>query len=76
MLKPPETVTDQQLRDAGFTSAAREFPRDELALRLLCAFNGVPPESAPPSWWFYPNSTAKEAWGRVADFVKEGWVSG
>lgn len=65
----PET-TDDQLRAVGFTSAARQYPRDEIAMRLLCAFNGVKPGQAPPGWWFYPNNASHEAWKRVADEAK------
>lgn len=60
---PP--VTPQDLRKAGFAADADKLPRDEIALRLLCAFNGVD-GSAPPGWWFHPNASSQKAWGRVA----------
>jgi hypothetical protein len=56
------------LRKAGFAAHANTLPRDEIALRLLCAFNGVTDwKKAPPGWWFHPNAACKAAWGRVAD---------
>ncbi len=70
-LKPPEFVTDEQLHAAGFTPRCREWPRDEVALRLLCAFNGVDPKLAPPGWWFHPGNESIEAWKRVADAARE-----
>ena len=54
---PP--VTDQQLRDAGFTSAARAYPMSEAATRWLCAFNGVTLELAPAAWWYAPNEACR-----------------
>lgn len=60
-------VTDKQLRDTGFTAKARDYPKDETALRLVCAFNGVDPAIAPPGWWFHPNASSREAWLRVID---------
>ncbi len=59
-------VTDQQLRDAGFTPDARNHPRDELSLIMLCAFVGVDPKLAPPAWWFFANDANAKAWDRVA----------
>lgn len=58
-------VNQQQMRDAGFSGAVGY--RDDAALRLLCAFNGVDPENAPPGWWLHPNESSKAAWQRVAD---------
>lgn len=57
----------EDFRAAGFTANAADHPRDEIALRLLCAFNGVDPRIAPPTWWFHPCESSKEAWKRVAD---------
>jgi hypothetical protein len=61
------TATDQDLRDAGFMPQSRAYPRDETALRLLCAFVGINWKIAPPGWWFHPNEATQEAWKRVAD---------
>lgn len=58
-------VTQEQLRDAGFSGI--ESYRDEVALRLLCAFNGIDPAKPPPGWWAHPNSSSRMAWKRVAD---------
>lgn len=49
------------------TGEARNYPRDEFAFRLLCAFNGVKPEQAPKAWRYFPNEWVSEAWKRVAD---------
>lgn len=57
-------VTHEQLRDAGFSGI--ESYRDEVALRLLCAFNGVDPVKAPPGWSAHPNASTRKAWERVA----------
>lgn len=56
-----------ELRAAGFAADASTLPRDEVALRLLCAFVGVDWKAAPPGWWFHPNESTKAAWQRVAD---------
>lgn len=45
--------------------------RDDLAMKLLCAFNGIEPGQAPPSWWYYANESMRSAWHRVADVVRE-----
>lgn len=60
-------TTPDDLRAAGFTSEALAYPRDEVGLRLLCAFVGVDWQKAPPAWWFHPNPTTQDAWKRVAD---------
>ena len=44
-----------------------DIPRDKIALRLLCAFNGVDWQTAPPSWWFHANEATKAAWERVTE---------
>jgi hypothetical protein len=61
-------VTQQQMRDAGFDGAVGY--RDEIALRLLCAFCGVDWQKAPPGWWIHPNESSKAAWQRVAEEAK------
>lgn len=53
MTAPP--VTDQQLRDAGFTSASRSFPRSERATRWIAEFNGIPFDRVPAAWWYASN---------------------
>ncbi len=62
-----ENITSDELRAAGFAEDAKGYPRDEVALRLLCAFVGVDWKTAPPGWWFHPNESTQEAWKRVAD---------
>ena len=59
------------VRKAGFTEAALAFPRDELALKMLCAFNGQDPIKAPNGWHYFPNAACKKAWQRVADVTRE-----
>lgn len=58
-------------REAGFDHDALAYPRDELALAMLCAFNGVTPAQAPNGWRYFPNAATKKAWGRVADAARE-----
>lgn len=53
-------------REAGFTSNALNYPRDELAFKLLCAFNGADPSKAPDGWRYFPNPATAKSWGRVA----------
>ncbi len=60
-------MSDEQLRATGFAVGATDIPRDQVALRLLCAFNGVDWQKAPPGWWFHPNESTRAAWQRVAD---------
>jgi hypothetical protein len=64
---PKTETTADYLRASGFAHDATAYPRDEVALRLLCAFVGVDWKSAPPGWWFHPNQSTQEAWKRVAD---------
>jgi hypothetical protein len=54
------------LREAGFTTEAIRWPRDPLAVKLLCAWNNVPPDKAPPGWAYHPSDKSFEAWERVA----------
>lgn len=58
------------LRQAGFTTEAIRYPRDPLALAMLCAWNNVKPEQAPPGWAFHPNDKNFEAWERVATVAR------
>lgn len=55
------------VRDAGFTVEALQYPRDELGLRALCAFNGCSIEQAPRGWRYYPNEGVKKQWERVTE---------
>lgn len=54
------------LREAGFTTEAIRYPRDPMALALLCAWNNIPVDKAPPGWAFHPSDRNFEAWERVA----------
>jgi hypothetical protein len=56
MTDAPPPVTDQQLRDAGYTANARNYPRTERAVRWLARFNGVPFKRVPAAWWYAPNA--------------------
>ena len=50
-------VTDQQLRDAGFTPAARNYPLSPEAVVWLRKFNGLPEHvPMPAAWHFAPNA--------------------
>lgn len=60
------------VRDAGFTTDALAFPRCELGLKALCAFNGCSPEQAPRGWRYYPNAGVKKQWERVIAALREG----
>lgn len=64
--------TEEEFRKAGFTQNAAKYPRSEAAFRMLCAFNGVAPEQAPPAWRYYPNQSVRECWERVASVALRG----
>jgi len=51
----PPPVTDQELRAAGFTSHAREFPRSEDGARWIANFNNIPFEKIPAAWCYASN---------------------
>ena len=61
-----QLITDEEFRAVGFTGAARNFPRDELALVMLAAFNGVRPDQLTPAMRYFPNEATKRAWTNVA----------
>lgn len=63
-------------REAGFMPAALNYPRDELALKMLCAFNGVDPSKAPDGWRYFPNPATAKSWGRVADAARAHILGG
>ncbi len=46
-------------------------PRDEMALRLLCAFTGVPIAAAPADWGEHFNRSTRAAWARVAEVIDQ-----
>lgn len=56
----PRTVTDAELRAAGYTSKARDFPLSDAAVTWLCNFNGVRFDQAPNAWFFAPNPAVRE----------------
>lgn len=57
-------------RMVGFTPAAAEFPRDELALIMLAAFNNVPVTALTEGMRYFPNEATKNTWARVADAAR------
>lgn len=57
-------------RSVGFTPAAAEFPRDELAIKMLAAFNNVSPDQLTEGMLFFPNESTRTAWRRVADAAR------
>jgi hypothetical protein len=61
---------DEEFRDVGFTGLARNYPRDDFAVALLAAFNGVSVEQLSPAMRFFPNSNTAKAWGRVAEAAR------
>lgn len=58
-------VLDEEFHAAGFTAAARDFPRCAQGIAAICAWNGIEPGQMPPAWGFYPNAATKAAWERV-----------
>lgn len=60
--------TDEDFRAIGFTKEAGNWPRDELAVKMIAAFNGVAADDLPSlAWRYFPNQQTAEAWKRVAD---------
>ena len=59
-----------KFRAVGFTKAAAEYPRDEMALAMFAAFNGVKVEQLPEGMRFFPNASMRDAWGRVANAAR------
>jgi hypothetical protein len=41
--------------------------RDELGIRMLCAWNNIPREAAPSEWSNHANASTRDAWARVAE---------
>ena len=62
---PVELPTDKEFRDAGFTTAAKAFPRSDRQFLMICAFNGCKPEDVSRAWRYFPNASCKAAWERV-----------
>jgi hypothetical protein len=44
--------------------------RSSLALAMLCAWNNIPPEKAPPEWFNHPSHESRVAWERVAQAAR------
>lgn len=61
-----EAPTHEEFRAVGFTGAAAEFPRDDLALAMFAAFNNVTVAQLPHPFHYFPNPATREAWNRVA----------
>src|SRR5687768_5176345 len=61
------TPTHEEFRAVGFTGAAAELPRDELAIVMLAAFNGVRPDQLTEPMKYFPNEATKRAWTNVAE---------
>lgn len=68
---PEISALDKELRIAGFTSAAKNFPLSETGFRWICKFNGVPPEKAPRAWRYAPNQYMLEYVERKATEDRE-----
>lgn len=54
-------------RSVGFTNAAIDFPRSDLALVMFAAFNGVSVDQLPEAMRYFPNEATEKAWTRVAE---------
>lgn len=54
-------------RKIGFSSQAVDYPRDQLALEMFAAFNGVRVEKLPIEFRYFPNASTRGAWNRVAE---------
>ena len=54
-------------RSVGFTDDAINYPRDDVALTLFAAFNGVRVDQLPEAMRYFPNEATAKAWKRVAD---------
>lgn len=54
-------VTDQQLRDAGYTAAARNYPLSEEGAQWVARFNGIEISKMPAAWWYAPNVAMRAA---------------
>ena len=64
------TPPDEQFRAIGFTDEAANYPRDDLALAMFAAFNGVTVEQLPEAMRYFPNEATARAWKRVADATR------
>jgi hypothetical protein len=60
-------IEPEQFRAVGFTAMAIDYPRDELALAMFAAFNGVTVSDLPNAMRYFPNDATRKAWTRVAD---------
>lgn len=38
---------------------------------MLCAWNNIPPDQAPPEWANHPNDQNRIAWERVAEAARK-----
>ena len=64
--------TDEEFRHIGFTGAARNYPRSELAFKAFCAFVNVDPAKASETIKYAPNESCQKAWERVVKAIQEG----
>ena len=60
----------EEFRAVGFTGMAADFPRDQLALKMFAAFNGVTVDQLPEPFRYFPNKATQEAWTRVAKVLE------
>jgi len=49
---------------------AEPIKRTDLALAMLCAWNNIRPDQAPPEWWNHPDDLNRIAWERVAEAAR------
>lgn len=58
-------ILDETLRQGGFTSEARKFPRSRRQLAMIAAFNNCRIDELPPAAHYFPNENMKSTWERV-----------
>lgn len=67
-----DDVTDAELRSAGFTPAARNYPLSDAALAVLAAFNGLRVDQCPKAWRYAPNAWCRDDLERRAKGADQG----
>ena len=70
IVAPSEPEDQSIFRAVGFTEAASSFPRDDLALEMFAAFNGVASDKLSEAMRYFPNEYTQKAWTRVAEAAR------
>jgi ADP-ribose pyrophosphatase YjhB (NUDIX family) len=58
-------ILDETLRQGGFSSEARKFPRSRRQLAMIAAFNNCRIDELPPAAHYFPTENMKTTWERV-----------